>query len=136
DLLHLPGHTVSLASDQEGLKQTLLDAYSQAGLTPPNLKDVLAPLDLTHKQAAPVLKLLVDQGHLVKVTEELYFPPSALDGLVEKVRGHFTDNETLDAPQFKELTGLSRKFAIPLLEHLDKQKITVRVGDARMLRKK
>ncbi|THB64978.1 MAG: selenocysteine-specific translation elongation factor, partial [Desulfovibrio sp.] len=62
DLLHLPGHTVSLASDQEGLKQTLLDAYSQAGLTPPNLKDVLAPLDLTHKQAAPVLKLLVDQG--------------------------------------------------------------------------
>jgi selenocysteine-specific elongation factor len=135
EVVRLPGHKVSLASDQAGLRQTLLDAYQQGGLTPPNLKDVLGPLGLDFKEAAPVFRLLQEQGALVKVKEDMYFSAEAVERLKELIRGYFADNEEMGPVEFKELTGLSRKYAIPLLEYLDKEKLTVRVGDKRRLRK-
>ena len=60
----------------------------------------------------------------------------ALEGLEQQLAGYFADHDDLGPPEFKELTGLSRKYIIPLLEHFDKQKLTVRVGDKRRLRKR
>jgi selenocysteine-specific elongation factor len=136
ELLRLPGHKVSLASDQAKLKDTLTKAYVDGGLTPPNLKDVLDPLGLTFKEAGPVFKVLMESGQLVKVKEDMFFDAAALAGLKEKIVGFFTGNEEMGPVEFKDLTGLSRKYAIPLLEHFDKEKLTVRVGDKRRLRKR
>jgi selenocysteine-specific elongation factor len=137
DVLRLPTHKVSLASDQAKLRATLLDAYQKGGLTPPNVKDILEPLALTFKEAQPVYKVLLDEGRIVKAQENMYFCAEAIKGLIEKVRAYFAAGAADMGPtEFRELTGLSRKFLIALLEYLDKEKITVRVGDKRQLRKR
>ncbi len=134
ELLRLPGHSVSLATDQADLRQRILDVYAQGGLTPPNYKDVLESLNIAQKDAQPVYKLLMDQGLIARVKEDMYFAVAALDGLKATVAGYFAANRELGPQDFRELTQLSRKFAIPLLEYLDKEKVTMRVGDKRLAR--
>ncbi|MGL1864106.1 MAG: selenocysteine-specific translation elongation factor [Pseudodesulfovibrio sp.] len=136
EVLRLKDHKVSLASDQEKVRSIVLGAYEQGGVTPPNLKDVLEPLGMTFKQAAPVFKLLQDQGQLVRAKDDMYYHVPALVGIKAKIIDFFADNQEMSAPDFKELTGLSRKYLIPLLEYFDKEKLTVRVGDVRHLRKR
>jgi selenocysteine-specific elongation factor len=133
--VRLPEHTVSLAQDQEQLKEQLARAYEDAGITPPNLREVLEGLSVSKKDALPVLRILSDEGRLVKVKEELYFSARALERIKEMVLDYFTRNQELTPTDFKNLTGLTRKFSIPLLEYLDKEKVTVRVGDVRQLRR-
>lgn len=137
DLIRLADHRVSLASDQSALKEALLKAHTDAPMTPPNLKDVLEALDVSPKEAAPVLKLLQTEGALVKIKEGLYFAAPAVDDLKERVRVWFRTHDDLNPGDFKELSGgLTRKYIIPLLEFFDKERFTVRVGDKRQLRGK
>jgi selenocysteine-specific elongation factor len=136
EVLRLPGHKVSLATDQADLRKKLMTAYEAGGLTPPNLKDVLDPLGLSFKEASAVFKVLMDEGALTKVKEDMFFSSVALKGLRDKLVGYFAGAEEMGPVEFKDLTGLSRKYAIPLLEYFDKEKLTVRVGDKRRLRKK
>lgn len=134
DLIRLADHKVSLAADQEGLRKTLLDAHAAGGITPPNLKDVLEPLNVQPKEAAPVLRIMEQAGELVKVKDGMYFHGPAMDSLVDKVRQYFATHDDLGPTEFRDLTGLSRKYLIPLLEYFDKAKVTIRVGDKRKLR--
>ncbi len=141
EVLRLAGHEVSLATDQEALRDGLLAAYQHGGITPPNLKDVLADMGIGQKDAAPVLKLLQEQGELVKIGLDkagldMFYATRAMERIRELVAGFLAENAEMSAPQFKDLTGLSRKFAIPVMEFLDKEKFTVRVGDVRVLRKR
>ncbi|WP_027174740.1 selenocysteine-specific translation elongation factor [Desulfovibrio aminophilus] len=137
DLFRLPGHRVSLASDTAKLREAVLTAYEAGGLTPPNLKDVLGPLGVEFKEAAPVFKMLQDEGKLTKIKEEMYFATPAVTGLTDRVRAWFAaGREEMEPSDFRDLSGLSRKYSIPLLEWLDKEKVTVRVGDNRRLRKR
>ena len=137
DLIRLADHRVSLASDQSALKEALLKAHTETPMTPPNLKDVLEALEISPKEAAPVLKLLQTEGSLVKIKEGLYFAAPAVDDLKERTRVWFRTHDDLNPGDFKELSGgLSRKYVIPLLEFFDKERFTVRVGDKRQLRGK
>ncbi len=136
ELFRLPGHKVSLASDQAKLRAAIMTAYESGGITPPNLKDVLDPLGVDFKAAAPVFKLLLEQGELCKIKEEMYFARTAVDRLVAMIGEWFERNDDLGPGGLRDLAGLSRKYAIPVLEWLDKEKITVRVGDKRLLRKR
>lgn len=136
EVLRLKGHKVSLASDQEKVRSTIIGAYEAGALTPPNLKDVLQALGMDFKQAAPVFKLLQDQGTLVRVKDDMYYHGPALKEIQSRITTFFVDNKEMSAPDFKDLTGLSRKYLIPVLEYFDKEKLTVRVGDVRHLRKR
>ncbi|EPR35765.1 selenocysteine-specific translation elongation factor [Alkalidesulfovibrio alkalitolerans DSM 16529] len=136
EILRLPGHKVSLASDQAKAREAVMAAYVKGGITPPNLKDVLDPLGLDAKAAASLFKMLVEQGELVKVKEDMFFAAGAVESLVARITEWFATNDDLTPASLRDLTGLSRKYAIPVLEWLDKEKITVRVGDKRLLRKR
>jgi selenocysteine-specific elongation factor len=136
ELFRLPGHKVSMASDQAKLRELILQAFVQGGLTPPSVKEVLVSLDLDLKKAAAVLRLLQEQGELTKVKEDMFFTTRAMEQIKDMVRGFFRDKEEMEPADFRNVTGLSRKYAIPLLEYLDKEKMTVRVGDKRRLRVK
>lgn len=135
EILRLPDHRVSLASDQAKLREAVLKAYVAGGDRPPNQKDVLADLDINAKEGAPVYKLLQQQGELVKVTEGMFYHAPVLHSIRDIIVCFLKENSTMSAPQFKELRGLSRKYAIPVLEWMDKEKITVRIEDYRQLRK-
>lgn len=134
DVLKLPGHRVSLAADEQGLKARIAEAYAGGGLTPPNLRDVLEPLGVSAKEAAGVYRLLCEEGTLVRVKEEMYFHQPAVAGLMDNVREFLREKGEMGPQDFRELTQLSRKYAIPLLEYFDKEKLTIRVGDFRRLR--
>ncbi len=71
-------------------------------------------------------------GELVRAPGDLFFDAEAVEGLRTRVRGHLADHETLDTPTYKELIGTSRKHAVPLMELLDGEKLTVRRGDVRV----
>ena len=79
---------------------------------------------------------MVREDALTKVTEELYFYKPSMHDLKENLVALLIKQGEIDTPAFKDLTGLSRKFSIPLLEYFDKSKVTIRVGDKRILREK
>jgi selenocysteine-specific elongation factor len=135
EVLRLPEHKVSLASDQEKLREKILKAYQEAHIRPPNFKELLSSLQISPKEAAPVFKLLAEKNELVKVKDELYFSPGAIEEIKGMVLNYFRQKSELSPTEFKELTGLSRKYAIPIMEYLDRQKVTMRVGDVRKLRR-
>ena len=136
ELLRLPHHKVSLNKDQTKLKQKVLEKYKKGAFTPPGIKVVAEELGIDRKELYPILKILIDQGDLIKVKEDLYFFKEAIWDIENRVRSFFEKKQEMRPQDFKELTGLSRKYSIPLLEYFDKQKLTIRVGDVRKLRKK
>jgi len=136
EVLRLKDHKVSLASDQTKVRATIVSAYEKGGITPPNLKDVLEPMGMDFKAASAILRLLQDEGVLIRLNNDLYYHGPVLENIQAKMVDFFADKQEMSAPDFKGITGLSRKYLIPLLEHFDKEKITVRVGDVRHLRKR
>ena len=134
ELLRLPEHKVSLADDQQALKEALLKAHLASPLMPPNHTELFAELGITARQAQPIFKLLVTEGSLVKIKEDLYYLSSVMEELREKVRQHLQANSEITPGDFRDISGISRKNGIALLEHFDKEQLTMRVGDKRVLR--
>jgi selenocysteine-specific elongation factor len=134
DLIHLSGHRPSLAKEHEEIESRLLHTYKQAGLTPPYFKDVSAGLTGNVNQQREVLELMLNKNILVRVKDDLYFHHQALEGVKKQILDHFHETKELTTPRFKEMTGLTRKYLIPLLEYFDTQGLTMRLGDIRVLR--
>ncbi len=134
DLIRLAGHQVRLAGGQEALRARMEKAWAEAGWTPPLFKEFAENEDL--KQAKQVLQVLINEKVLVKLKEDLYYHAPALEEIKRKLIDYCEAHERIGAQQFKELTGLSRKYLIPLLEHFDATQVTIRVGDERVLRKR
>ncbi len=134
DLVRLASHKIVLAQDQEDLMAKLEGHYRQTGLTPPSVKEVTELVKVAPSRVQELIKLLVSQGRLVKVKEEMYFHREAIAALKEKLVGYLRANKEINMPQFKELTQISRKYSIPLMEYFDASKVTVRIGELRRLR--
>jgi selenocysteine-specific elongation factor len=102
-----------------------------AGLKVPALKEVLAGLKLDRARAQKIVTLLLREKILVKLSDDLVFHREALADLRRRVAEYKTKSPKMDVAAFKELAGVSRKYAIPLLEWLDRERVTRRVGDER-----
>ena len=132
--VRLKDHQVTLAQDQEKARGKIEEIYQKGGLQPPYFKELKDKLGIdTGKE---VLDLLVNKGLLIKVKEDLYFHQQPLEDLKNRLIDFLSNNNEITTPQFKEMTGASRKYTIPLLEYFDKTQLTVRVGDSRVLRKR
>jgi len=134
-IIRLPSHTVALKDEENILRRDMETFYKDAGLAPPTMKELLArftkyPENLVRE----VLNVLRRENIIIKVNEELYFPAVPIMELEKKLRDFIKKEGEIDAPRFKGLTGLTRKYSIPLLEYFDKIKVTIRVGDKRLLR--
>jgi selenocysteine-specific elongation factor len=135
DLLRLATHRVALSAEEQAAKDHLAEAFAKAGLQPMSLEDAIAragpQFGIDQGRAQRFAQMLINSGELVRVAD-LIFHRSALDGLREILQKYKAEHgPRLDVGAFKDLTGISRKYAIPLLEHLDRQRVTRRVGDAR-----
>jgi selenocysteine-specific elongation factor len=138
DLVHLPGRGVVMKDEEAESKKIIEQAFSSAGLQVPALYNVLAGLKLDKTRAQKIVTLLLRDKVLVKVSEELVFHQSALAELRKQLAAYKTKATVagvakIDVGKFKELTGVSRKYAIPLLEYLDRERVTWRVGDQRVI---
>jgi selenocysteine-specific elongation factor len=134
--VRLSSHEVTLQVDEQEMQEKIGRLYKDAGLRPPNLKDVLALFaEFPEKQIRQVIDLLLQNNTLIKINEALFFHAEELHRLADTLQEYLSREGEIDAPGFKDLTGLTRKFSIPLLEYFDKVKLTIRVGDKRILRK-
>lgn len=138
--IELVGESVRLAGrgvvmkDEEAASQKIIEAaFASAGLKVPALKDVLAGLKVDKLRAQKIVTLLLRDKVLVKISDDLVFHRDALAELRRMLAAEKTKSPKIDVGRFKDLTGVSRKYAIPLLEYLDREHVTRRVGDARVI---
>jgi len=136
DKVWLSGYSPLLEGRQKEMRERILRVYQGSGLQPPTVKDLVSQLSGKEEEMKSILGLLSGEGMLIKVKEDLFFHEQAINQLREQIVDLLKSKGEIDAPQFKELTQVSRKYAIPLLEYFDSIKITVRVGDKRVLRER
>ena len=133
DVVHLPGHGVVMKDEEAESLKIIEHAFASAGLKVPALKDVLAGLKVDKARAQKIVTLLLRDKVLVRVSEDLVFHRGALLDLRERMASEKAKSPKIDVARFKEMTGISRKYAIPLLEYLDREHVTRRVGDERVI---
>lgn len=134
ELVKRAGAQIALQADELRAKDAIEKAFAGAGLAVPSVKEVLAKLSIEAKRSEKILQIMLRDKVLVRVTAELIFHRDALALLRERLAGYKkTKGAQISVPGFKDLTGISRKYAIPLLEYLDRERVTRRVGDERVI---
>jgi selenocysteine-specific elongation factor len=131
DLVRLPGRGVAMKDEEAESKKKLEAAFASAGLKVPALQEVVAGLKVDKVRAHKIVTLLLRDKILIKVSDELVFHRSALEELRRQLAAYKVKSAKIDVASFKELTGVTRKYAIPLLEYLDRERVTKRMGDVR-----
>ncbi|HHO52629.1 MAG TPA: selenocysteine-specific translation elongation factor [Deltaproteobacteria bacterium] len=129
-LVRIAGFEIALTAEQEALRTRLLETVRAAGLAGKTTQQLTTafPAD----EVSALLRLLDAGDHLLEVSSVGWIAPEALAGLQEQIRSWFVEHDALSPGDFKDLTGLTRKAAIPLLEWLDARRITQRSGDTRI----
>lgn len=139
DVVRASSYSQNLSLGDKQILERLQKIYETAKLEVPTLENALAESIIGTKskptEARKVFQLLLDSGEIVKISSDFYFSSKAISELVEKLKNHAakTSDRLIDVPSFKDLAGISRKYAIPLLEYFDQQKITRRAGDKRLI---
>jgi selenocysteine-specific elongation factor len=133
ELVRLAGRGVVMKDEEAQSKRIIEAAFANAGLTVPALKDVLAGLKVDKLRAEKIVTLLLRDKVLIKISDDLVFHRDALVDLRKRMALEKAKSPRLDVARFKDLTGVTRKYAIPLLEYLDREHVTRRVGDARVI---
>jgi selenocysteine-specific elongation factor len=133
ELVRLAGRGVVMKDEEAESKKIIEAAFAKAGLKVPALKDVLAGLKVDKVRAQKIVTLLLRDKVLVKISEDLVFHRDALVDLRKRMAAEKVKSTRLDVARFKDLTGVTRKYAIPLLEYLDREHVTRRVGDERVI---
>jgi selenocysteine-specific elongation factor len=134
DLLQRAGREISLSDEEARAKELIEKEFERSGLTVPSFVDVLEKLPVESRRAQKILQILLREKVLVKVAEDLVFHRAAVARLRETLAKYRKERgQRLPIPVFKELTGITRKYAIPLLEYLDREQVTRRVGDERVI---
>jgi selenocysteine-specific elongation factor len=128
------GAEITLAPEELHAQEQITQAFAKAGLAVPSVKEVLAQLKIETARAEKLLQILLREKVLVRVSADLIFHRDALDALTGLLAQYKkSKGDRIGVPAFKELTGITRKYAIPLLEYLDRQRQTRRSGDERVI---
>jgi selenocysteine-specific elongation factor len=133
DLVYQHGREIILGGAEGKLRADLIARFAELGLQAPPADDVAAALGADRATARKIIQLLVKERILSRVNESVVVDRETLERLVDTIRARKVVKPTLGVGDFKDLTGLSRKFAVPLLEYLDSQRITRRAGDERVI---
>jgi len=131
ETVRLRTHKVVFKEDEEQARTAIERAFEQAGLAAPAVSEVLAKSGVESARARSLLQILLREKRLIRINEDLIFHQSALDKLRNLLAGR--KSERFNVSAFKYWTGISRKYAIPLLEYLDREHITRREGDERLV---
>jgi len=127
-ILRLSEHQVKFGADQERQVQELLAAFRKNPYTTPSVADSETVV------GTEVLNALIQQGKLVRVSEDVLFLRETYEKMVKRVIGHIKEKDAITVAQVRDMFAASRKYALALMEHLDERRVTRRVGDERVLR--
>jgi selenocysteine-specific elongation factor len=135
DIIRRPGQGAKSKSGLSELEERVARQFEAWGNTPERPRQVAAALGSADAETRKALERLLTLGTLVKITSDLYLHQAPLAALREELIAHLEAHGQITPGEWKELVGASRKFTIPLAEHFDKEKVTLRVGDIRKLRR-
>jgi selenocysteine-specific elongation factor len=134
DQVRLASHAIRLSPQQERVVKGLEADFRSAGAAPPSPEEALARHGVKGNEKHDLFQVLVADRTLVRVKESLFFHAEALRSIQEQLVALLRQKKEIGPADFKDLFGVSRKFAIPLMEYFDAQRVTVRVGERRVLR--
>jgi selenocysteine-specific elongation factor len=133
ETVRLAGRRIQLTPEEQAAKDQIGAEFEKRGLAVPSPPEVLAKLRIDRLRAEKLLQILLREKVLCKVTEDLIFHRSALRRLKDLLARRKAQSNRINVASFKEITGLTRKYAIPLLEYLDRERVTRREGDERVI---
>lgn len=131
ETLRLKTFKVSLTSADEGLKNRVMAAISDKGFLPPLKSELAAELGVAEKELSDILKLLVKEGSLVRISDTIHITSSFYNKMLELLKAAYAKKPEMTIAEFRDHLGTTRKYALPFLEYLDTHKITLRLGDIR-----
>jgi len=129
-------HSVNLKGKLGDLRENIAGIYLESKLTPPSTKEMMERFSDRKTETVNVLNVMFNEGILIKINEDIYYHKQFIDTLRKDYKEFLLKNRESTPATFREMTGLSRKYIIPLMEYFDKTKLTIRVGDHRVLREK
>lgn len=137
ELVRIKGFAPKMSGNSGEIREKVSGLYSKSGLEPPSPSEAAAALKVPESAIREALEMLTREGAILRVRTDLYFDKSGLDGLRERLVAFLEQHGEITTAQFKDLTGTSRKYTIPLGEFFDNEKLTLRIGDnIRRLRRK
>jgi selenocysteine-specific elongation factor len=131
EFVRLPGRGVVMKDEEAESRKKIEETFMSAGLKVPALPEVMASLKIDKVRAQKIVTILLREKVLIKVSDDLVFHKTALAELRRKIAAYKLKSAKIDVAQFKQMTDVTRKYAIPLLEYMDRERVTRRVGDAR-----
>jgi selenocysteine-specific elongation factor len=133
DLVSTFDHRIHLSEDESRARDMLVERYQKAGVKPQTLEEVASEAKLDVKLLERIQRVLLKDGTLVRISEGMIFHKESLSRLKESVRSCKATRDRIDVAFFKEMAGVTRKHAIPLLEWLDRERVTERSGNERVI---
>ncbi len=133
EIVRLESFRIALGADKEGVKARILKRLEGSAFQPPAKEDLAKTVSVTGKELSELLKLMASEGTVVRINDAVYLPASNYSKMIEKLKGFFTKKKEMTVGEFRDILGTSRKFALPFLEYLDSNRITLRVGEVRKL---
>jgi selenocysteine-specific elongation factor len=132
--LKLPGFKAGGGKINDEVKNKIVEAIKKGGTQPPMREELPALFNISDKDAKDLLKLLADERRTVRITDSLHLDKDVMETIKADLKKYLEKNKEISMADFRDLAKTSRKFAVPLMEYFDSQKLTQRVGDKRVLR--
>jgi selenocysteine-specific elongation factor len=133
EVMKQAGRQIVLSQEEEEARRRIEAAFEAAGLAVPSVKEVLSGLPVEPRRAHKILQILIKEKTLLKISEGLVFHSKAIEQLRAQLAEYKKRSDRLNVAAFKDMAGITRKYAIPLLEYLDRERITRRAGDERII---
>ena len=134
DKVRLGSHDVRLTAEQQVAVDRVEREFREAQASPPSATEALGRAGVRGDEEHDLFQVLLESRRLVRVKESLFFHADALEAIQEKLVALLRERKEIGPGDIKDLLGISRKYAIPLLEFFDARRVTTRVGERRVLR--
>lgn len=131
EMVRLSSYKPSAVQTGSGIKDKILPVLDKEGFQPPTRQELAAKLGMNEKELADILKLLAKEGALVRVNDSVYITKELHDKMLLLLKGFFAKKQEMTVAEFRDTLNTTRKYALPFLEYLDTNRITLRVGDVR-----
>ncbi len=132
--LHVPGFKPARGAMNDEVKNRIVEAIRKGGTQPPVREELPALFGISERDAKDLLKLLADEGRTVRINDSLHLDREVIEKIRGDLKNYLEEKKEITMAEFRDLAKTSRKFAVPMMEYFDSQKLTQRVGDKRMLR--
>ena len=133
EIVRLKTFSTVLSQAEESMKAKIVELLQKGGFQPPMKEELSQSLKLDQKHLSDILKLLVKEGTLVRISDSMYLTSSFYNKIIEKLKDFFSKKPEMTVAEFRDILSTTRKYALPILEYLDSIKVTLRVGDIRKL---